>query len=132
MLPRNQVITENTQILVGHPGLQPDIVITAPGRSPVVVEAEFMPAFTAEAEAKARLGLEVANTGRTIESSIALRYPGSVRNADVLADAISNASLSFCVWNENGARFPESGWLDGGVEDLADFNSVGFRSPKGR
>ena len=120
MLPRNQVITENTQILVGHPGLQPDIVITAPGRSPVVVEAEFMPAFTAEAEAKARLGLEVANTGRTIESSIALRYPGSVRNADVLADAISNASLSFCVWNENGARFPESGWLDGGVADLAD------------
>ena len=120
MLPKNQVITENTQILVGHPGLQPDIVITASGRSPVVVEAEFMPAFTAEAEAKARLGLEVANTGRTIESSIALRYPGSVRNADVLADAISNASLSFCVWNENGARFPESGWLDGGVADLAD------------
>ena len=120
MLPRNQVITENTQILVGHPGLQPDIVITATGRSPVVVEAEFMPAFTAEAEAKARLGLEVANTGRTIESSIALRYPASVRNADVLADAISNASLSFCVWNENGARFPESGWLDGGVADLAD------------
>ena len=120
MLPRNQVITENTQILVGHPGLQPDIVITASGRSPVVVEAEFMPAFTAEAEAKARLGLEVANTGRTIESSIALRYPGSVRNADVLADAISNASLSFCVWNENGTRFPESGWLDGGVADLAD------------
>ena len=120
MLPRNQVITENTQILVGHPGLQPDIVITASGRSPVVVEAEFMPAFTAEAEAKARLGLEVANTGRTIESVIALRYPETIRNAGVLAEAIATAELSFCVWNENGARFPESGWLYGGVEDLAD------------
>ncbi len=120
MLPRNQVITENTRILVGHPGLQPDIVITASGRSPVVVEAEFMPAFTAEAEAKARLGLEVANTGRTIESVIALRYPESVRNAGVLAEAIANSELSFCVWSENGARFPESGWLYGGVEDLAD------------
>ena len=28
--------------------------------------------------------------------------------------------LSYCVLYEDGSRFPESGWLEGGVEDLAD------------
>ena len=38
MLPRSQVRSENTQAISGHPGLRPDIIVTAPGRSPVVVE----------------------------------------------------------------------------------------------
>ena len=41
MLPGRQVWSENTQAVVGHAGLRPDIVVTAPGRSPVVVEAEY-------------------------------------------------------------------------------------------
>ena len=41
----------------------------------MVVEAEYLPAFTAQAEAKPRLGLEVASNGRVIEAIIALRYP---------------------------------------------------------
>ena len=36
MLPRSHVRSENTQAIVGHSGLRPDILITAPGRSPVV------------------------------------------------------------------------------------------------
>ena len=48
MLPKYDVRYENTQQIVNRPGLQPDVLITAPGRSPVVVEAEFMPAYTAE------------------------------------------------------------------------------------
>ena len=44
LLPRSQVRSENTRAISGHPGLRPDILITAPGRSPVVVEAEYMPA----------------------------------------------------------------------------------------
>ena len=38
MLPRSQVRSENTQAISGQPGLRPDIIVTAPGRSPVVVE----------------------------------------------------------------------------------------------
>ena len=122
MLPRSSVRSENTQAIYGHPGLRPDILITASGRAPVVVEAEYMPAASVEAEAKDRLGLETAADGREIEAAIALRYPDEIGDAHDLPAALSAARLSYCVFTENGAasRFPESGWLDGSVEDLAD------------
>ncbi len=121
MLPRSDVRSENTQAIYGHPGLRPDILITAPGRAPVVIEAEYMPAAGVEAEARDRLGLETA-AGREIEAAIALRYPDEVGEAQDLSAALSDARLSYCVFTENrgSARFPESGWLDGSVEDLAD------------
>ena len=121
MLPRGQVRSENTRAITGQPGLRPDIIITAPGRSPVVVEAEYMPARTVEPEATSRLGLEVAANGRIIEAAIALRYPGTVGDAHDLRAALTSARLSYCVFTEDaGSRFPESGWLEGSVEDLAD------------
>ena len=123
MLPRSSVRSENTQAISGHPGLRPDILITAHGRAPVVVEAEWMPARTVEAEARSRLGLEVAANGRPIEAVIALRYPEEVANAHDLHAALSSARISYCVFTEEAQdvrRFPESGWLDGGLEDLAD------------
>ena len=123
MLSRSRVRSENTQAISGRPGLRPDILVTAPGRSPVVVEAEYMPARTVEPEAKSRLGLEVAANGRTIEAAIALRYPDDVSEADNLHSALTTARLSYCVFTEEAggaARFPESGWLEGAVEDLAD------------
>ena len=122
MLSRRQVLSENTQTIAGHPGLRPDILITAAGCSPVVVEAEYMPAAHAEAEAKSRLGLEAVN-GRVIEAAIALRYPEDVGDADDLAMALKGARLSYCALTEESGgvnRFPASGWLDGSVEDLAD------------
>ena len=122
MLPRSQVRSENTQAISGHPGLRPDIIVTAPGRSPVVVEAEYMPARTVEPEARERLGLEVAANGRIIEAAIALRYPDAIGDAHDLRAALSAARLEHCVFTEHDGetRFPESGWLDGSVEDLAD------------
>ena len=122
MLPRSDVRYENVRAIAGRPGLQPDILITAPGRAPVVIEAEYMPAAGVETEAKDRLGLETAANGRVIEAVIALRYPDEIGDAPDLSAALSVARLSFCVFTENGGanRFPESGWLDGSVEDLAD------------
>ena len=122
MLSRRQVLSENTQTIAGHPGLRPDILITAAGCSPVVVEAEYMPAAHAEAEAKSRLGLEAVN-GRVIEAAIALRYPEDVGDAEDLVDALKGARLSYCALTEEAGgvnRFPASGWLDGSVGDLAD------------
>ena len=123
MLPRSHVRSENTQAIVGHSGLRPDILITAPGRSPVVIEAEYLPAATAEVEAKDRLGLDVAEDGRRIEAVIALRYPVDMGDADDLRAALIESRISWCVFTEESAgvtRFPESGWLDGSVGDLAD------------
>ena len=123
MLPRSSVRSENTQAIAGQPGLRPDILITAPGSAPVVIEAEYMPARTVEPEAKERLGLEVAASGSIIEAAIALRYPEDVAEAHDLRAALKEARLSYCVFTEGRTeveRFPESGWLEGAVEDLAD------------
>ena len=49
----------------------------------MVIEAEFMPAATAEQEAVDRLGLEVTDGRRTIEAAIALRYPEGFEFADL-------------------------------------------------
>ena len=120
MLHSYDVLSENTQQIVGRPGLQPDILVTAPGRAPIVIEAEYMPAYTAESEAKDRLGLEVAGTARYIDAAIALRYPEGIENSNDLSAAVSDARLSYCVCYQDETRFPDSGWLEGSVADLAD------------
>ncbi len=120
MLPSCEVRSENTQTIVGHWGRHPDVLITGPGRSPVVVEAEYEPAPEAEQDAAARLGLKVAEESRPIEAAIALRYPKAVEEAYELSSALTAANLSYCVLYEDGARFPEAGWLPGSVTDLAD------------
>ena len=120
MLSAYSVRWENTRQIVDQPGLQPDILITAPGRAPVVVEAEFLPAYTAEPEAASRLNLEVAGTGKRVDAAVALRYPDGVADAPNLADAVRGARLSYAALYADGSRFPESGWLEGSVEDLSD------------
>ena len=112
--------------------MRPDILVTAQDRSPVVIEAEYMPAHSVEGEARSRLGLAVTGHSRPIEAVVALRYPEEVGDADDLSVALRNSRLSYCVLTvekysgtpiqeiQNVARFPESGWLEGSVEDLAD------------
>ncbi len=51
MLPGSRVLFENTRVIAGRPALQPDLLITDPGRAPVVIEAEYLPAANVEAEA---------------------------------------------------------------------------------
>ena len=121
MLPGCEVRAEQTRVIDGHPGLQPDILITAPGRSPVVIEAEYDPAANVETEAESRLGLESA--ARPIEAAIALRYPEALKQAADLEATLDPARLRYAVLTQERkqrGRFPESGWLDGSIKDLAD------------
>ena len=121
-----KIHAETTQAIAGHGGLQPDILITATDRAPVVIEAEFMPAYTVEQEAAGRLQLEVAGSGHEIEAAIALRYPAGLKEANSLDAELRSAQLSYCVLTapeEDGVeydRFPESGWLQGSVADVAE------------
>ena len=123
MLPGSRVLFENTRVIEGSPGLQPDLLITDPGRAPVVIEAEYLPASHVEAEALARLGLSVTVHSRPIEAAIALRYPAEVGDAADLRAALAAARLTYCVFTAEAAgvqRFPAAGWLEGSVADLAD------------
>ena len=117
-----KVLSENTQLIVGQPSLQLDNLITAPDRAPVVVEAEYEASGTGESDAKSRLGLPVVNEIHDIEAAIALRYPDTVRFADDLRSALAAAHLTYAVFydDDDKTRFPETGWLEGSVSDLAD------------
>ena len=123
MMHSCDVQSETVRAVVDQPGLQPDILITDPSRSPVVIEAEYEPARNVEAEAKSRLGLDVVGGRRKVEAVIALRYPEDVADSDDLRGALADARLSFCALysDPDESRFPESGWLSGSVSDLADF-----------
>ena len=120
MLPGCAVRAERTQTVAGHPGQHPDVLITAAGRSPVVIEAEYDPGANPEADARPRLGLNIIGETRPVEAAIALRYPEHIATADSPSTALNNARLSYCILYESGARFPEAGWLEGSIADLAD------------
>ena len=123
MLPTCDVKSEHTRVVVDEPRLQIDILITSQGRSPVAMEAEYLPAINAESESKSRLGKMIVGQQRPIESVIAVRYPEYLSETADLRSALTNSSLDYCVFTQNGMRierFPESGWLSGSVSDLAD------------
>ena len=132
MLGKSVARAQNSRVIAGHPNLQPDILITADDRAPVVIEAEYPPAAAVEQEALDRLGLEVAADRRRIEAAIALRYPETVRRAADLENAVRAARLDYCAFTvgkygdpperaiKRIDRFPESGWLQGSLADLTD------------
>ncbi len=120
MLPAYRVRHEDTGVIVGRPGLHPDVLITASDRAPVVIEAEYDPANSVEDDAVSRLGLTVEDGHRRIEAAIALRYPDALKQSADLDNDVRASRLSYAVRYENGDRFPASGWLDGSCEDVAD------------
>ena len=120
MMPGCEVRSENTQTFSDYPGRHADVLIAAPGRSPVVVEAEYEPAAEVEKDASERLGLRVEGQPRAVEAAIAVRYPKVVEDAYDVRQALSEARLSYYVLHQDGSRFPESGWLEGSATDLAD------------
>ena len=120
---RDRIGAEQSGVLKDHPGLQPDIVIQHPGGAPVIVETEFEPAPTVEDDARARLGKIIAATGDEVETTIAVRVPSALRgDQGRLAEQIAAAEFQYCVFSETDdepRRWPESGWLSGGIDDLA-------------
>ena len=120
MMRGASVRAEHTQVVEGQPALRPDIIITDSRRAPVVVEAEYMPARSVEAEAVERLALPVVGDTRVVEAAIALRYPEDLESAPNIADALKAARSEYCVHYKDGGRFPASGWISGGASDLAD------------
>lgn len=123
--PRWTVEAESTRVLAEGAAKAPDIVVRLPGGVSVVIETEYAPANTVEADATARLGMTLAETGEPVEQVVALRIPddlGSVRQADLSA-ALARAELEYCVFSSTGEahsqRFPSNGFIVGDVDSLA-------------
>ena len=120
----DRIGVEQTAVLSEATSLRPDIVIRHPGGLPVVVETEFTPARTVEADACARLGKTLQRDGRAIEQAIALRIPDdlSIASQHELGRLVADAGLEFCVFSgnpEHPDRWPERGWIEGSIDDLA-------------
>ena len=111
---------------------RPDIVIRRGDAPPVVIENEYAPARTLEADCLSRLGrrLEPDASGRSGEVSVvfALRSPESLRECthggEAEAMLRAGAELEFAVYRGNlddYTRFPRGGFLRGDVRDLVNF-----------
>ncbi len=123
---KNVIRSESTQVLAASASRQPDILVAEPHTSPVVIETEVLPATNVEAEAIARLDERLRGSGRPILSSIAVRLPQRFRDAQgrKLKNAIQSADdLELALYSgehrQKFERYPQSGWLSGGINDLS-------------
>ena len=120
---RNHLGVEQTGVFADHPRLRPDILVQPPNAQPVVVETEYAPAATVEEDARTRLGLVPLNSADPIEQAIAVRIPETLRRSQAdLANRIATADFDYCVFSGDSsspARWPTSGWLTGGIDDIA-------------
>ena len=88
------------------------------------METEYDPAYTVEKDAQDRLGMTLSRDGQTIEQAIAVRIPKhlSAASQSELPSLIARTELEFCVFSseqEPSIRWPKSGWLRGGIDELA-------------
>lgn len=121
---KNYIGAEQGNILIGASGKRPDIVVAPPGTAPVLVETEFLPAGTVEQDASARIGMTLKHSGKTIENVIAIRIPESLKTVvqAELRSAIEEAEFDTVLvraTSDGTIRWPESGWLNQRVDDIA-------------
>lgn len=120
------VLSESTGQLAESKMLQPDILIKEPWTPPVVIETELMPAQGLEADALARLGKEAVFLGAEVNSVIALRLPQRLKESSgrqLKRELRKTQDFQFALYFGNSAekydRYPESGWLTGGLHNLS-------------
>ncbi len=124
--PRWVVEAESTRVFADAVAKAPDIVVRMPGGVSVIIETEYAPAANVEAEALERLNLTLADIGEPVEQVVAVQIPESlseVRQAE-LSQALVSAELKYCVLSSSGGesfeRFPESGFIGGTIDTLAN------------
>ena len=116
------VHAERTRVLE-EAGKQPDILISPPGRQPVIVETEFYPARTVDEDASGRLGQKLHSTGEAIEGALAVVLPRNLKTGDL--ERIGGASFRFAMHfldskGQSTRWAARQEWIEGSVDDLAD------------
>ena len=116
------VHAERTRVLE-EAGKHPDILISPPGRQPVIVETEFDPARTVNEDAAERLGQRLRSTGEEIEGALAVALPEHLKTGDL--EKIDEATFRFAMHflnstGESTRWAADKDWLSGSIDDLAD------------
>lgn len=122
---RGVVKSENIDVLKGS-GKRPDILITEPNVSPVIIETEILPAISVEADARQRLGEHLTPSGLRILSSLAVRLPTRLRDFSgslLKKEIIKSPDFEMALYTgENPqvcTRWPRNGWIRGNIIDLS-------------
>ena len=87
-------------------GPQPDVLIRL-SQGPIIVETEFEPASTVEADALSRFGMEI--DGRKIQNTFAVTVPAALRTASQarLFERMASATLVWQEWRGDGTSGPK-------------------------
>jgi hypothetical protein len=119
------VRSENIDVLKGS-GKRPDILISEPNVSPVIVETEIMPAPSVESDAIDRLGAQLIPSGKRILSSLAVRLPARLRGFSSQAlkkEIVAASDFEMALYTGESpkvcTRWPQNGWVNGNVTDLS-------------
>ena len=88
-----------------HEGRRPDVLVRLPG-GPVILETEIEPAPTVEADALARLGMEIG--GQTVKNVFAVTVPGQLRSTaqQRLYERMAASTLEWREWRIDGSAGP--------------------------
>ncbi len=122
------IVTEKTRLLMEGAGQRPDVIVRHPGGQPVIIETELLPARSVEKDARGRLGRTFTQDGNKVEQSVSLCVPAEIAltNQSQLSDELRKAKYKYCVHFEeskhfDSPRWPETGWIEGGLDDLVAF-----------
>ena len=127
--PQSVVEAERANKLVGS-AKQPDITVDAPGRERVLVENKYasVSARQLEQQCLGHFGTWWAKDDRPVRVVVGMRSPERLNqfsDEDLARGAFTEVTFQWAMWSVNGegdpTRFPESGWLDGRIAELAAF-----------
>jgi len=120
-VPDRTLFAECTDVLVGNSAARPDLLVQPPGGQPVAIETEFKAGPQVEREAESRLGQKVKGINEPIESAISVGMPEFLRhNPGRLRSAQLDYATHHLDADESITRWPETDWLQGSVDRLAD------------
>ena len=105
-------------------GRRPDIIVRLPQAAPIVLEIEFEPARTVQADALSRLGMEI--DGAKVQNAFAVTVPARLRAVDQqrLFDRLEAANLQWQEWRSDGTSGPK---LSGEISELG--NAITLSTP---
>ena len=106
-----------------HAGKRPDILVRLP-EGPVILETEFEPAATVEADALSRLGMSI--DGQRVQNVFAVTVPARLRSTNQrhLYQRLATATLVWQEWRIDGTSGPR---LTGSAVELG--NAVARSTP---
>ena len=107
-----------------HGRARPDVLVRLP-EGPIVLETEFDPALTVDADALSRLGMQI--DGRPVQTAFAVVVPARLRAVDQqhLYERLASTGLEWREWRIDGTSGTEArrhavrAWGSGGAGNPA-------------